>query len=112
LGKPAARNEVSTARSEDVAVVQALEFLNGQEFNTRVTSGKLLAELSQERDPARIVERAYWSLYGRPPAPAELQAGRQFLAGSQTAAGAGVQLVQAPAPPSAAVVDLLWALVV
>jgi len=103
---------VSTALSEDVAVVQALEFLNGEEFNTRVTSGKLLAELSQERDPARIIERAYWSLYSHPPTAAELQAGRQFLAAGNAAGGGGLQLLQAPAPPSEAIADLLWALVV
>ena len=30
-GRPASRNEISTARPDDVAVVQSLELLNGKE---------------------------------------------------------------------------------
>ena len=40
LGRPASRNEISTARPEDVAVVQALELLNGEEFYERIYSGR------------------------------------------------------------------------
>jgi len=44
LGRPAARNEVSTARSEEVAVVQELELLNGEEFHALVYSAPLLQD--------------------------------------------------------------------
>ena len=80
LGKPPTRNEVTTARPDDVAVVQALELLNGEEFNSRMAAGKLSAELSREKDLAQAVTRAYWSVYSRPPTAAEIEAGRRFLA--------------------------------
>lgn len=79
LGRPAARNEVSTARSDDVAVVQSLELLNGDEFNSRVTFGSLAQGLSEEPDWAQIVTRAYWAAYGRPPTRPELGRGKRFL---------------------------------
>ena len=79
LGKPAARNEISTSRSDDVAVVQALELLNGEEFNRRVALGTLDQELSSEPEWPRIVTRAYWATLGRAPTPKELGAGNQFL---------------------------------
>jgi len=79
LGKSAARNEISTSRSDDVAVVQALELLNGEEFNRRVALGTLDQELSQEPEWPRIVTRAYWATLGRAPTPKELGAGNQFM---------------------------------
>ena len=79
LGRPAARNEVSTARSDDVAVVQSLELLNGEEFNGRVGLGRLAASLSEEPDWAQIVTRAYWAAFGRPPTRPELGRGKQFI---------------------------------
>lgn len=79
LGRPAARNEVSTARSDDVAVVQSLELLNGDEFNSRVTMGRLATSLSLEPDWAQIVTHAYWAAYGRPPTRPELGRGKQFI---------------------------------
>lgn len=82
LGKPAARNEISTSRSDDVAVVQALELLNGEEFNRRVALGTLDQELSQEPEWPRIVTRAYWATLGRAPTSKELGAGNQFLEGA------------------------------
>ena len=79
LGKSAARNEISTSRSDDVAVVQALELLNGEEFNRRIALGTLDGELSSEPEWPRIVTRAYWATLGRAPTPKELGAGNQFL---------------------------------
>ena len=79
LGKSAARNEISTSRSDDVAVVQALELLNGGEFNRRVAQGTLDQELSREPEWPRIVTRAYWATLGRAPTSKELGAGNQFL---------------------------------
>ena len=48
LGRPASRNEISTARSEEVAVVQSLELLNGEEFHDLVYSGGILDKAAPE----------------------------------------------------------------
>jgi hypothetical protein len=72
VGRPAARNEVSTGRPDDVAVVQALELLNGQEFHDRVYNAQILKE-----NPT--LERLYWAVFSRPPTAAEVNAGQLFL---------------------------------
>ena len=46
LGRPASRNEISTARAGDVAVGQALELLNGEEFYERVYSGRVVDQVA------------------------------------------------------------------
>jgi hypothetical protein len=88
LGRPAARNEVSTGRPEDVAVVQSLELLNGQDFHDRVYNAQILKETP-------TLERLYWAVFSRPPAPAELKAGTEFLKNN-------------PGPESWG--DMLWAM--
>ena len=88
LGRPAARNEVSTGRPEDVAVVQALELLNGQEFHDRVYKAQILKE-------SPTVERLYWAVFSRPPTQAEIQAGEKFLTNNPGPEGPG---------------DMLWAM--
>ena len=88
LGRPAARNEVSTGRPEDVAVVQALELLNGQEFHDRVYNAQILKETP-------TVERLYWAVFSRPPTPAEIQGGEEFLKNNPGPEGLG---------------DMLWAM--
>jgi hypothetical protein len=88
LGRPAAHNEVSTGRPEDVAVVQALELLNGQEFHDRVYNAQILKE-------SPTVERLYWAVFSRPPTAGELQAGEEFLKTNPGPEGLG---------------DMLWAM--
>lgn len=88
LGRPAARNEVSTGRPDDVAVVQALELMNGQEFHDRVYDAQILKEHP-------TVERLYWAVFSRPPMPAEVKAGQEFLKNN-------------PGPD--ALGDMLWAM--
>jgi hypothetical protein len=88
LGRPAARNEVSTGRPEDVAVVQALELLNGQEFHDRVYNAQILKE-------SPTVERLYWAVFSRPPTAAEIQASEEFLKNNPGSEGLG---------------DMLWAM--
>lgn len=82
LGKPASRNEVSTARPEDTAVVQALELLNGPEYFDRIYKGTIVSTLSVVPEPAKIVERLYWTVLNRAPVDAEVQAAEQFIANS------------------------------
>jgi len=60
LGRPAARSEVSTARPEDVAVVQELELLNGEEFHALIYSAPIL----KANPPA---DRLYWAVFDRAP---------------------------------------------
>ena len=88
LGRPAARNEVSTGRPEDVAVVQSLELLNGQEFHDRVYNAQILKETP-------TVERLYWAVFSRPPAPEEINSGQEFLKNNPAPEGWG---------------DMLWAM--
>ncbi|HXF27176.1 MAG TPA: DUF1553 domain-containing protein [Bryobacteraceae bacterium] len=72
LGRPASRNEVSTGRSEEVAVVQALELLNGKQFHDLVYSGPILTEQP-------TIDKLYWAAFNRAPTAAERQAGEDFL---------------------------------
>lgn len=64
LGRPAARNEVSTARPEDVAVVQALELLNGEEFNVLVAQAPVLKDNLS-------TDRLFFAAFSRAPSNAE-----------------------------------------
>jgi hypothetical protein len=71
LGRPASRNEISTARSEEVAVVQSLELLNGDEYHDIIYSGPILEYATPER--------LYWAALSRPPSKKELVAANKFL---------------------------------
>lgn len=102
LGRPATRNETSTSRPDDVAVVQSLELMNGQEYHDRIYAGALVGELAREEDPAKAVTRAYWTALSRAPTEQEREAGAAFMK-------AGVARSPAAMPPGGAG-DLLWAL--
>src|SRR5205807_1024225 len=65
LGRPTARNEISTGRPEDVAVVQALELLNGAEFHERIYNGPVLRQLAQEKDATAMIDKLYWAALSR-----------------------------------------------
>jgi hypothetical protein len=92
LGKPAARNEISTARADDVAVVQALEILNGEEVYKLVSAGKLLEKLARETDHRKAFEQIYWTALTRAPSERESELAENFLRNA---------LAQAPAAASA-----------
>ncbi len=95
LGRPPTRNEVSTARPDDTAVVQSLELLNGQEYHDRVYKGSQVASMSVTTQPSAIVEDMYWSAYGRGPTTRETEAGTKYLK-------------TAPKPATTQPVDLVW----
>ena len=85
LGRPATRNEVSTARPDEASVVQALELLNGEEYHRRIYTGGLTEALRCIADPSELVRRLYRSTLSREPTPAELEAGVAFLAAAAPA---------------------------
>jgi hypothetical protein len=95
LGRPASRNEISTARPDDVAVVQALELLNGAQLHELLSTNAPAEEGRQ--DERRVVDRLYRAVLSRPPTTAEKNAGRDFL--------------QSAASPADGLSDLLWVLV-
>ncbi len=87
LGRPASRNEISTGRPDDVAIVQALELLNGDEYHSIVYSGALFQGLA---DPAPgtseaggfepAVEILYRAVLSRPPTPNERGLAVEYVA--------------------------------
>jgi len=79
LGRPASRNEISTGRADDVAVVQSLELLNGDELHQFIYSGEILDELASQSDRAKIVEQLYWTVLNRPPTEQEVKLGVEYL---------------------------------
>jgi mono/diheme cytochrome c family protein len=94
LGKPSSRSEVSTGRSQDVAVVAALELLNGEEYYKLIYSGAVAKEAAADKDETKAADQLYWSALDRPPTESEKTATTQLLAlDGETGAG-----------------DVLWAL--
>ena len=117
LGRPAARNEISTARSDDVAVVQSLELLNGEEFYERIYSARVMDLEVNENDLAKAVDRLYWVALSRPASAQEQELGSSFLKSSRTLLGAGAVVGDKSAavenrshPEREPLGDVLWAL--
>ncbi|HEY3128489.1 MAG TPA: PSD1 and planctomycete cytochrome C domain-containing protein [Acidobacteriota bacterium] len=61
LGRPASRNEISTGRPDDVAVLQALELLNGEEFNQMVYGGSILGQLARHLNDGTSANSFFYS---------------------------------------------------
>src|ERR1035438_2341790 len=78
LGRPGSRSEISTARPDDVAVVQALELLNGEELYDRVYLGGVMDQ-AKETDLAKVIDRVYWLALSRPASSQELELGAEYL---------------------------------
>lgn len=74
LGRPASRSEVITTRSEETAVIQFLEMLNGSEYQSQVYRSPLLDLLAVEDDGGVAVESLYLAALTRKPSPAEVNA--------------------------------------
>lgn len=79
LGRPPAHNEISTARPDDVAIVQALEILNGEEFYERIYSSNVADQLANQKDLAKAIDRLYWVALSRPASSDEQKLGVKFL---------------------------------
>lgn len=98
LGRPSSRNEISTGRADDVAVVQSLELLNGEEFAREIYA----CELATWRDEpaAQKADRLFRAVLTRPPTSQELaEAGEYLQVAASTARPA------APKSPDATLLD-------
>ena len=82
LGRPAAHNDISTARPDDVAIVQALELLNGEEFYDRIYSSSIADQLASQKDLAKVMDRLYLVALSRPASSEEQKLGTDFLKAS------------------------------
>ncbi len=97
LGRPASRNEISTSRPDDTAVVQALELLNGAELHEMIYTDSTFADDAARKDPRRLVDGLYRAALSRRASVRERNAGRAYLLVADS--------------PAEAMKDLLWALV-
>jgi hypothetical protein len=96
LGRPASRNEISTSRPDDVAVVQLLELMNGKELHEMIYETPLVGKPLPKGDLRTAVDRIYRTVLSRPAGADERRVGMAFL--------------QSAATPGEGVGDLLWAL--
>lgn len=113
LGRPASRNEISTSRPDDTAVLTALELMNGPELSyLAYTSPKVSAPGALETADQRTgaIEALYLAALGRRPTSPELKAATAYLAASArtatpTPSEAGEVLVFADELPKAAMIE-------
>ncbi len=96
LGRPASRNQISTSRPDDVAVVQSLELMNGKELQDLIDRATLLEKPIRKTDFPRVVDRVYRSVLSRPPTNEEKRLAQAFLT--------------AAVVPAEGVKDLMWTL--
>jgi hypothetical protein len=114
LGRPASRNEISTGRADDVAVVQSLEMLNGEELHQFIYSGEILDELASQSDRKKIIDQLYWTVLNRPPTGKEMKLGLAYLKANTPAKSSELAANGAKErnPETEPLGDMLWALVV
>ena len=79
LGRPSSRNEVITSRSEELAVLQFLEMLNGPDYQNQIYRLPLIDLLAGEDNAAVTVESLYLAAMGRRPTADERQKGAEWL---------------------------------
>jgi hypothetical protein len=96
LGRPASRNEISTARSDDVAVTQVLELLNGHELRAIIDETDLAIKPAIRRDPRRLIDHLYLAVLGRHATAAEKKLGKEVFDADSS---------------DETIRDLLWALI-
>ncbi|GAB3883673.1 DUF1549 domain-containing protein [Spirosoma agri] len=93
LGRPN-RETVSTSRTSQANLLQALELTNGSTFNEALKRG---AERWKKKEPSSelIINRLYWQALGRAPLPKEITIARQLVGKTPTTEG---------------IQDLVWAI--
>ncbi|MDA0660023.1 MAG: DUF1553 domain-containing protein [Planctomycetota bacterium] len=101
LSRPASRNEISTTRSEETAVVQALELLNGNEYHHLIYEPGPLTSTAAAQDIDGILDTLYLAILTRAPTADERLVGRAFLHPLSESSDDRVELLG----------DLSWALV-
>ncbi len=79
LGRPATRNEVITNRPEDVAIIQALEFMNGPHFNEIIYDSPLVEQLAEVNNQEKAVTRTFLNFFNRKPSEKERSTTINFL---------------------------------
>jgi hypothetical protein len=79
LGRSPVRNEISTCRPDDVAVVQSLELLNGPDLYQFVYDGEILDELASQTDREKVVQELYWTILNRAATAPEIKLGLAYL---------------------------------
>jgi hypothetical protein len=99
LGRPPSRNEVATARADDLAIVQSLELLNGKEWASLIYGSDVVGDLVEEKDPAKVAEKLYRSALSRSPNASEVELVSEFLKSSSPA-------TQPTTQPAA--VEIVW----
>lgn len=86
LGRPASRNEISTSRPGDIAVVQALELLNGAELATVVYTGEMVRQWAALPDDGAVVGAVFRAALSRDPTAEEQELAVAYLAEAPTGA--------------------------
>ncbi|MFB3787036.1 MAG: DUF1553 domain-containing protein [bacterium] len=79
LGRPETRNEVMTVRSEESAVIQALEFINGEHLNEVLDNADLPGRLVGIPSREEALDTAFLSLLNRKPTVEERKVSLAFL---------------------------------
>lgn len=79
LGRPTTRNEVQTLRSDDVAVLQVLEFINGPDLHQLVYESGMREQLASVEDTEKAITQVFMSLYSRPPSESEMKFTMEFF---------------------------------
>jgi hypothetical protein len=98
LGRPATRNEISTARPEDFAILQALELLNGHALEEMIAPDVRLTRSPREAELRKAVDRLYRATLSRPATLEEKKLGQT--------------MIMSAGSPQEGLVDLAWALFV
>ncbi|MGC3948148.1 MAG: PSD1 and planctomycete cytochrome C domain-containing protein [Chryseolinea sp.] len=93
LGRPN-RETVSTSRSSQANLLQALELTNGEQYNAAIKRGAKVWK-NKYRDPTEMVDQLYRNMLGRMPDDAERKVAKEALGSSPS-----VEQVQ----------DLIWAM--
>lgn len=82
LAKPAVRNDISTARSDEPAILQALEFLNGEEYQRLASAGTLTRVALNRATPSEAADLLEMATLSRPADTAQREALASYLTGN------------------------------